>query len=81
MYLTLFYYLIGSSANLIQSEQSASAESNIVCENGVCRIRSDPDNTSAPEENKVLTTEEKVDRAKELLQKKKEEKEREEREV
>lgn len=83
-------YPIGPSSTLIQSEQSSSAESNIVCENGVCRIRGDSSGTStAPEEKKEvaaeesqeLTAEEKVERAKELLQKKKDEKEREEKEV
>lgn len=74
---------VGSSASLIQNEQSASSESNVVCENGVCRKSGNSGDTStSPEEKSTsLTAEEKVERAKELLQKKKEEKEREEKEV
>uniref|UniRef100_V5GGA2 UBX domain-containing protein 4 n=1 Tax=Anoplophora glabripennis TaxID=217634 RepID=V5GGA2_ANOGL len=66
------------SASLIQNEQSTVAEDNVVCENGVCRIRTDSINASTSSEDK--TVEDKVERAKELLQKKKEEKEREEKE-
>lgn len=73
----------GSSASLIQNEQLATTESDVVCEDGVCRIRGNPSNisTSTEEKSTSLTAEEKVEKAKELIQKKKEEKEREEKEV
>ncbi|KAJ8941715.1 hypothetical protein NQ318_023311 [Aromia moschata] len=70
------------SQNLIQSEQS-SPSSNIVCENDVCTIRRDTDaaTSSGSGQAASLTPEEKIERAKELAQKKREEKEREEKEV
>ncbi|XP_019870439.1 UBX domain-containing protein 4 isoform X2 [Aethina tumida] len=63
-----------SSATLIQSEQGNNMPPNVVCENGVCTIRKPDTPGDGP------TTEEKIARAKELVQQKNKQKELEEKE-
>lgn len=76
------------SESFIKNEQaSSSANSNVVCENGVCRrvsptaeAGSSQSSSSQPVQQQ-LSTEEKVEKAKELIEKKREQKELEEKEV
>lgn len=76
-----------ASANLINAEQEKPKPSNVVCENGVCTIQkpSEPVNQasiSTPEgDQSTVSAEEKIERAKKLLEAKRLEKELEEKEV
>lgn len=74
--------------SVLLEEQPTEASQNVVCENGVCKIiskdeiqDSEASSSSANGEIKELTPEEKVQRAKELIEEKKKEKEMEEKEV
>lgn len=68
-----------ATESLIKSEQ-ASSSSNVVCENGVCRrVEKEPSPSTSSSQDE--STEAKVERAKELIEKKREEKEQEEKEV
>lgn len=79
---------INSVVAFIQNEQSAS-NSDVVCENGVCKMKESQPSTSsettaAPVDSSsenILSTEEKAERAKELIEQKREAKDMEEKEV
>ncbi|XP_050307397.1 UBX domain-containing protein 4 isoform X2 [Anthonomus grandis grandis] len=78
-----------ASQNLIASEQTDQKPSDVVCENGVCTIKRNPEPLKLEEQTPVsssgdqdsLTAEQKVERAKKLMEMRKIEKEREEREL
>ncbi|XP_076268842.1 UBX domain-containing protein 4-like isoform X3 [Rhynchophorus ferrugineus] len=74
------------SQSFIDTEQSSSAKpDNVVCENGVCTIKKDTQpsapSTSTEGEGSAPTTEEKIEKAKQLLEAKRLEKEKEEKEA
>ncbi|KAF7279781.1 hypothetical protein GWI33_006741 [Rhynchophorus ferrugineus] len=74
------------SQSFIDTEQSSSAKpDNVVCENGVCTIKKDTQpsapSTSTEGEGSAPTTEEKIEKAKQLLEAKRLEKEKEEKET
>lgn len=74
------------SQNFIATEQSSSTNpANVVCENGVCTIKKDPQpsapSTSTEGDGLALYHEEKLEKAKQLLEAKRLEKEKEEKEV
>lgn len=68
--------------------QSSDSSCDIVCENGICRIvktnkaeQNEASTSSEQRETGELTPEEKVERAKEILEAKRKQKEKEEEEV
>lgn len=70
------------SESFIKNEQaSSSASSNVVCEDGVCSFVPSDGGVSESGSSQELSTEEKVEMAKELIEKKREQKELEEKEV
>lgn len=71
---------LAASADLISSEQTASA-GNVVCENGVCTIKRDPPAVDRTSEGDRLAAEDKVERAKKLLEAKRLAAEKAEKEV
>lgn len=75
-----------ASETLINAEQSSSKPPNVVCENGVCTIKRDtqvnlPSTSTTGGDSATFTSDEKLERAKKLLDAKKLEKEREEKEI